>query len=537
MGLLADVIAEADLFDCATREISRPADASSVFETALPVLPLKADLPPVETGRPNSASAKGILESIETATQHALNGLAGGVVTNPISKAVLYSAGFAHPGHTEYLAAICEKATTKPCKPVMMLGFDSWALRSYALKPVERRTLHLPGSSMSQGKVELWVDVYTPNEAKTLPMIDIKPPAPEEFELRMIIWETKDIPMKTKDGETKLDMKVNVNFIGYEFIQSEGGTGQMNNRWDYALSYTEMVGMMNKQIEKAGHLAQDALIKYKNELGLAANPGYDKETDVHWWVKDGIGRFNYRMVWPCKYNCDMIEDKQMRLQFRVYDHDIATKDDMIGEAQIDLQPVLKAAFVHKERNTLLRIAEPWRIQDMLTSWKAFLFLRKDGHKVGELIVSLDVYGHLVAMIKPSGEGRSDPNQFPTLSEPRRRNWDEPPMYQGTGCCGWAAKRSAAAVSSSCSSRSLEERRSCGLNAAARSPLNERLRCRTQARQAGRRLIASRLFQTALQSCQQAFEVYCSDAVLAWIFAATSFFWRIIACRCLFRSRS
>merc|ERR1719235_2765987 len=173
--------------------------------------------------------------------------------------------------------------------------------------------------------------------------------------------------MKTKDGETKLDMKVNVNFIGYEFIQSEGGTGQMNNRWDYALSYTEMVGMMNKQIEKAGHLAQDALIKYKNELGLAANPGYDKETDVHWWVKDGRGLFNYRMVWPCKYNCDMIEDKQMRLQFRVYDHDIATKDDMIGE----------------------------------------------------LIVQLEVMGHLVAMIKPVGEGRSDPNQYPTLSAPRQ----------------------------------------------------------------------------------------------------------------------
>ena len=69
-------------------------------------------------------------------------------------------------------------------------------------------------------------------------MIDIKPPAPEEFEVRLVIWETKDVPMKTKDGETKLDMKVNVNFIGYEFIQSEGGTGQMNNRWDYARSRT-----------------------------------------------------------------------------------------------------------------------------------------------------------------------------------------------------------------------------------------------------------------------------------------------------------
>ena len=79
-------------------------------------------------------------------------------------------------------------------------------------------------------------------EAKTLPMIDIKPPAPEEFEVRLVIWETKDVPMKTKDGETKLDMKVNVNFIGYEFIQSEGGTGQMNNRWDYAQSYGEIYG-------------------------------------------------------------------------------------------------------------------------------------------------------------------------------------------------------------------------------------------------------------------------------------------------------
>ena len=35
----------------------------------------------------------------------------------------------------------------------------------------------------------------------------VEPPAPEEFELRMIIWETKDIPMKTKDGESKIDMK------------------------------------------------------------------------------------------------------------------------------------------------------------------------------------------------------------------------------------------------------------------------------------------------------------------------------------------
>ena len=309
--------------------------------------------------------------------------------------------------------------------------------RSYALKPVERRTLHLPGSSMSQGKVELWVDVYTPNEAKTLPMIDIKPPAPEEFELRMIIWETKDIPMKTKDGESKIDMKVNCNFIGYESIQSEGGSGAMNNRWDYAISYTELVGNMQKQLDKAGHLAQDKLIQYRNQLGVAANPGYDKETDVHWWVKDGIGRFNYRMVWPCKYNHDMIEDKHMRMQITVYDHDAFDKDDLLGETQIDLQPLLKLAFRYRERNTLLRIGQPWRLVDKVSNWKSTLSINKDGKKTGEIVISLEVVGHMVAMIKPAGQGREDPNQHPTLPEPLRRGWDEPPpMYQPAlcGCC-------------------------------------------------------------------------------------------------------
>ena len=46
-------------------------------------------------------------------------GRAGAVVTNPISKATLYAAGFRHPGHTEFLAAL----TGAPL-PVMMLAND-----------------------------------------------------------------------------------------------------------------------------------------------------------------------------------------------------------------------------------------------------------------------------------------------------------------------------------------------------------------------------------------------------------------------------
>ena len=45
------------------------------------------------------------MASIEQATRLALAGEVGGVVTNPINKAALYQAGFAYPGHTEFLAA------------------------------------------------------------------------------------------------------------------------------------------------------------------------------------------------------------------------------------------------------------------------------------------------------------------------------------------------------------------------------------------------------------------------------------------------
>ena len=115
------VIAPTDLFDCPTAVIRSPGEARTVFAEALPVLPLISTLPQTQAGTPNSSAAPAILESIETATLHALAGEAAAVVTNPISKSVLYAAGFRHPGHTEFLAAICERETGKTCPPVMML--------------------------------------------------------------------------------------------------------------------------------------------------------------------------------------------------------------------------------------------------------------------------------------------------------------------------------------------------------------------------------------------------------------------------------
>ncbi len=87
------------------RPVDRPAEVRQVFETALPVLPVRLRAP-VEAGRPDPANAPATLEAIERAVALALAGDIAGMVTNPIQKKTLQDAGFRHPGHTEYLAEL-----------------------------------------------------------------------------------------------------------------------------------------------------------------------------------------------------------------------------------------------------------------------------------------------------------------------------------------------------------------------------------------------------------------------------------------------
>ena len=79
-------------------------------------MPLAAAAQP---GRPDPANAPAVIASIEQAVRLVQDGAASAVVTNPINKAVLYGAGFAYPGHTEFLAAL-----TGAALPVMMLAND-----------------------------------------------------------------------------------------------------------------------------------------------------------------------------------------------------------------------------------------------------------------------------------------------------------------------------------------------------------------------------------------------------------------------------
>jgi 4-hydroxythreonine-4-phosphate dehydrogenase len=111
-----------------------PKDAVTAFVDSLPVV-ATGHVTTAAAGRPDASSAEAALASIRQAVADVASGQASAVVTNPIAKAVLYRAGFRHPGHTEFLAELAADDGITP-QPVMLL----WS-PTLAVVPV---TIHVP---------------------------------------------------------------------------------------------------------------------------------------------------------------------------------------------------------------------------------------------------------------------------------------------------------------------------------------------------------------------------------------------------------
>lgn len=106
---------------CPVAPITQLEDTGPLFANALPVLDPGTVMPAITPGQPNAETAPATLAAIEAAAALALNGDASAVVTNPINKALLYEAGFPHPGHTEFLATLTTEPGGPAPHPVMML--------------------------------------------------------------------------------------------------------------------------------------------------------------------------------------------------------------------------------------------------------------------------------------------------------------------------------------------------------------------------------------------------------------------------------
>jgi 4-hydroxythreonine-4-phosphate dehydrogenase len=115
---------------CPVTPIKSPSEAAGVFPSALPVLTVATPLGDVTLGHARSETGKAVIAAIDQAVALVQSGAAGAMVTNPIQKAAVQGAGFAFPGHTEYLGHLANAT------PAMML-----AIEGLRVVPV---TVHLP---------------------------------------------------------------------------------------------------------------------------------------------------------------------------------------------------------------------------------------------------------------------------------------------------------------------------------------------------------------------------------------------------------
>ena len=123
--------------DIPVAEISDPAEALQICATALPILP-HAFTGPLTHGVPNPTHAQGVIDVIARGVDLVRSGAASALCTAPIHKQALQDgAGFAYPGHTEYLAALAGVD-----RVVMMLASDQ--LR------VVPATIHIPLADVPQ---------------------------------------------------------------------------------------------------------------------------------------------------------------------------------------------------------------------------------------------------------------------------------------------------------------------------------------------------------------------------------------------------
>ena len=147
-----DVMVAADHAGTPMQRIEAPFEAVDCFDAALPILDI--DCPLIVPGDRDASGATSTIRAIEMAVAHVRDNQASALVTNPINKALLYEAGFSHPGHTEFLAQLAQSNWLLDDEPMPVMLLTGGGLR-VALATIHTPLKDVPDSLTAERIIEI----------------------------------------------------------------------------------------------------------------------------------------------------------------------------------------------------------------------------------------------------------------------------------------------------------------------------------------------------------------------------------------------
>lgn len=253
-------------------------------------------------------------------------------------------------------------------------------------KPIEQRSIYHPSTKVAQGAVLMWCEILsTTAKLGTFKNYDITPVPVDEYEVRIVVWDTKDIPMMDVEGTT------------------------------------------------------DGFFK------AFFDPNESKETDTHFRNQDGKCSFNYRLLLPVKFQKTHDRfNKNTVLTIQGFDRDLFSSNDLFGQATLDLKELLTDSQLAKRPISLSKkyydehllknkIVEGLEFDEDKQSFWVKLTRKptaeeiadkkyKEGElvKCGQVRLQIDIYPRKAADNQPVGEARDEPNKEPFLPLPTNR---------------------------------------------------------------------------------------------------------------------